>query len=115
MMEREYLNETIEAKAQLEVEGKDANKEAQQKYDQDLKRKEVFVKYASLEPEIELSKLSNLVNDFSNQSEKKQRQIFTSLDLGHTKEVARLALFKEERTPDKHQNIEECQSKIADY
>ena len=71
MMEKEYLNETIKAKAQPEAEGKDANKEAQEKYDHDLKRKEIFVKYASLEPEIELSELGGLVRDFANQSEKK--------------------------------------------
>lgn len=55
-----------------------------------MTRKEIFVKYANLSPEIEFSKLNGLVKNFAQQSEEIKRQIFTSLDLGHTKELARL-------------------------
>ena len=67
-MEKEYFNKKLQKSESTEQNEK---KEVQIKYDTELERKEIFVKYANLTPDIEFGQLKELVKNFKKQDEAK--------------------------------------------
>jgi len=73
-MEREYLA------SQASNENKTV--EAEEQYNAEMQRKEIYAKYANSKPMYDLEKLSKLVLTFRSRTEMEKREIFKSLKIG---------------------------------
>lgn len=83
------------------------------KFQMDQKRKEIYVLYANLKPQITLSELQVMVPKFETLKEAQKREIFRSLEMGKAKELAKVSLYQNETGSSN--KIEESTSRAAKF
>jgi hypothetical protein len=106
-MEKEYLA------SQASNENKTL--EAEEQYNAEMQRKEIYAQYANSKPVHDFDKLTKLVLTFSSSGEKAKREIFTSLKMGQYKELAKLQLYNLSVDSSKQKSMLECQDRLAQY
>ena len=96
MQEKEYINQNI-ADRSKETAAANSKTKDEIKYEKDSKRKQIFVQYANLKPAITFDKLNEMVIKFQNLNEEQQRNVFKSIKIGHTQELAKIELYRDDK------------------